>query len=124
MFNTLPDNTHWIKFTVLAAMVFMTPAYADLQDPTRPPNASLTGSSAESDMADNKIFLSTILISPERRVAVINGKALRKGDQVGAGQIIKINPSEVVLKVGKDTEILSLLPKALKLRTRKAGYEQ
>lgn len=123
MFNKLPDNKRRTKFTALAAIVFMTSAYADLPDPTRPPNASLTGSSAETDMADNKIFLSSILISPERRVAVINGKALRKGDQVGAGKIVKINPSEVVLKVGKDTEILSLLPKALKLRTRKTGYE-
>ena len=121
MFKYKHNRKHSIKAAAVAGVFAMAAAYADLPDPTRPPNVSYTDSSAEA--AEDKIFLSTILISPERRVAVINGKALRKGDPVGAGHILEIKPSEVVLKVGTDTEILSLLPRTLKVRTRKAGYE-
>jgi hypothetical protein len=49
--------------------------------------------------------LTAIVVSPTRRVAVIDGVPVRVGDEVGAARVIEIEPLSVRLR-GPDGEIV------------------
>ena len=84
-----------------------------LADPTRPPAPS-TASPARNEPARQR--LQSVLISPERRVAVIDGRAVPLGGRVGDALLVSIEPSEVTLQRGAARERLSLLPGAIAKR--------
>jgi MSHA biogenesis protein MshK len=84
---------------------------APFADPTRPPNA----------LADEGISATTpgprlesVLIAPDRRLAVISGEQVRLGGKYGEGQVVRITESEVVIRNGGTTETLRLLPEVQK----------
>ena len=54
--------------------------------------------------------LQSILISSGRRVAVIDGRAVRIGERVGDAIVVAIAPSEVTLQRGEARETLTLHP--------------
>ncbi len=80
----------------------------ELRDPTRPPDAPLeeSGRIGTSSYAAGPLYLSAILISPERRLATINGQRVRTGEQVGSALVLEITP--VGVRVELDGEILNL----------------
>jgi len=71
-----------------------------LQDPTKPLSYS-----AAKEAAEMKLVLNSVLMSPQRKIAVINGQGLVEQDTIkGSGGVIleRILPHEVVLeKAGK-----------------------
>jgi MSHA biogenesis protein MshK len=84
-----------------------------LADPMRPPMrgpAELRQSEAPSTR------LQSVLISPGRNVAVIDGRAIRVGERVGDAILVSIEPSEVTLQRGAALERLTLLPGAVEKR--------
>lgn len=81
---------------------------ASLQDPTRPPQRFVTPVAPES-VAINNWHLGSILIAPQRRVAVINGCALSVGDQVHGAKVVAIEPDQVRLRQGRREIVLVLL---------------
>lgn len=91
-----------------AMLPVLAPADAqDLADPTRPPNASAPGGPPESTAGTQ---LQSVLISPGRRLAIINGKSVALGDAVGESKVVKITETEVVLQKGTETEVLKMYP--------------
>lgn len=54
--------------------------------------------------------LQSVLVSPERRFAVIDGQTVRLGERFGDSVLVKINEREVVLKNGKVLQTLRLFP--------------
>jgi MSHA biogenesis protein MshK len=80
-----------------------------LADPTRPPAAANESSSDPSQQAGAS-RLQSILISSRRRVAVIDGRAVRIGERVGDALVVAIAPSEVTLQHGAVRETLKLHP--------------
>ncbi len=86
---------------------------AGLADPTRPP-ASLSAPAANAGQghaASGAPQLQSILISLRaggRRVAVIDGKTLRQGQRIDGAVVEAIRPTEVVLRRGKQKQILKL----------------
>ncbi|WP_238482410.1 MSHA biogenesis protein MshK [Noviherbaspirillum aridicola] len=92
-----------------------------LLDPTRPP-ASIPGQTP----ADNAPSMSavpvlqSVIIGSGRREAVIDGHAVKLGDRVGDARVVRITETEVVLRSGKDTQILRLFP-TLEKRPAAAG---
>lgn len=91
---------------------------AALTDPTRPPGA---GASAAGGQAGSR--LQSVLISPGRRVAVIDGKNVVVGDKVGDATVVRISESEVVLRRAQGRETLKLFPavdKTMPRRRRRA----
>jgi MSHA biogenesis protein MshK len=50
------------------------------------------------------------LISPSRRIAIISGKTLKAGDKIGDAQLVSISENEVVLRSGKQLQVLRLYP--------------
>lgn len=85
-----------------------------LNDPTRPPTiaAETVGSAA----SDGAAILQSILISSQRREAIINGKTVRVGDKVGNARVASITETDVVLRDGKNSQVLKLFPNIEKKR--------
>lgn len=85
----------------------------DVRDPTTPLN-HVVGTAAE---GDRQFTLNSILVSPQRKVAIINGSALREGQLVpGSGnvKVQKISTQAVVLQQITRTWVLTLSPSVVK----------
>jgi MSHA biogenesis protein MshK len=80
---------------------------APFADPTRPPGTSDVPASAAPAAAPR---LQSVLIAPDRRIAVINGESYRLGDRFGDGRVAKISETEVVIRQGSRNEVLKLYP--------------
>lgn len=102
---------------LLLAPAAFAPAHAQLTDPTRPPAslvATVPGASAlPAEPAEPQ--LQSVLISMRdggRRVAVIDGQALRLGEKFRDAVLIKITETDVVLRRGRQLQVLRLYPAA------------
>lgn len=76
-----------------------------LIDPTRPYDGSTT-----SGQAHGGLVLQSTLVSPLRRLAVINGRTFTVGERVGNAMIVSITPYQVVLSRAGKHSSLRLLP--------------
>jgi len=86
------------------------PAFAQaLADPTRPPNLSGLPSGAAGASVSGPV-LQSIVLSPERKIAVISGKLVGIGDRVGEATLVSIDFDSVRLREGRGTRLLKLLP--------------
>ena len=77
-------------------------ANAELPDPTRPATyiiKDLEPVYFDEAKVKNKInwILSAIRISDNDRTAILNGKLVRAGDDIGAAKVLEINPLSVVI---------------------------
>ena len=88
-----------------------------MTDPTRPPSAPLPPGQNDSTEGPNS-QLQSVLISPTRKLAVINGQTIALGGRFGEAQLVSISESSVVLKRGEELETLRLLPGLEKTRTK------
>jgi len=104
-----------LLFTVFYSMV----SAAQLQDPTRPPDFRQSLDRPLQQTPDKGWTLSSILISPQRRVAIINGSSVMVGDAVGSGKVLSINASEVIIEQGVAKITLTLLPKTFQTQIQK-----
>lgn len=103
------------KFTpstvALVLAVALTPAAAQEADPMRPPQ---TAPETTAKPAPRYYHLSSILISPERRSAIINGRRVSVGERVGGARVVTILGSEVTLSIAGRHKTLTLLPLSIK----------
>ena len=95
---------------LLAAQPLVTLA---LRDPTLPPRAPQTDPD-KAPQAQATWELTSILISPERRIAVINGKSLQVGQSIAGARVLSIDPHKVVLRHGSRQITLPLHQRPLK----------
>lgn len=79
---------------------------AGLPDPTRPTPAT----PAPGPATEDKTVLQSTLISPHRRLAIINGRRYRPGDALDGARIVAIRPYEVVLQDAGGRRLLRLVP--------------
>jgi MSHA biogenesis protein MshK len=79
-----------------------------LSDPTRPPGAAAMASPDAPQATE--LQLQTILLSPQRKLAVINGQTVKIGERVGDATLVTISETGVVLKRGEETQTVRLLP--------------
>lgn len=97
-------------FCALSAVVYTVHA-EDLPDPTRPPSsiaaASGTGVGRETASLSG---LRSIIISDTRRAAIIDGKTVELGGQLGRARLIQVNAGSVVLQRGNTRQVLTLFP--------------
>lgn len=85
-----------------------------LVDPTRP-HASLSAPvSPEAESANAGPRLQSILISAQRRVAIINGATVRVGDMFEDARVVRIAETEVILRAGNEVRILRMYPDLVK----------
>lgn len=97
------------KWMLLSALsVAGTPAGAQLlSDPTRPPGNVQLVEAGESQPGAQ---LQSILISADRRLAVINGETVRQGGKYRDATVLRISEASVVLRHTDRDERLDLLP--------------
>lgn len=85
---------------------------AALHDPTRPTDPALYFAHGHA----GGWILQSILLSTERRIAIINGKRVREGDRIGSARVTRIQNTQVVLKTAGRTLKLHLRPGVRKTR--------
>jgi len=73
-------------------------AAGPLADPTRPSGYAPAPAAVAQKAAPPKLHLQAILVSPTRRVALINGRALKVGDHIDGAVILKIQPDRIVVR--------------------------
>jgi MSHA biogenesis protein MshK len=83
-----------------------------LRDPTRPPiNFGRTGEGGiVSRSRDAEWVLQSVLLSPERRYAIINGEVLSLGGSVAGAELVAIREGEVTLRAGGALRTVRLFP--------------
>lgn len=85
-----------------------------LPDPTRPAinlYGSRTGGSAVMRRNAAKRGLQSIIISPQYRAAIIDGKTVRQGDKYGNSRLVEVRENSVVLQNAQGRRVLELFPR-------------
>lgn len=85
-----------------------------LVDPTRPPVRAEQEKPAPAIAERRSWALESTLVSPERRVAVINGKLVSEGESVDGARVIAIRKRDVLLSAQGRRMTLQLLPDIVK----------
>ena len=88
-----------------------------LRDPTRPPTVRTVSSDKDIEIVQSGPQLQAVIISENRRSAIISNRSVTMGDSIGGAQLIKINESEVVLRSGEKLQTLKLFPRSAKRTT-------
>jgi len=101
----------------LAAMLFACLAHAaPFADPTQPPAARDAGEGLTPGPR-----IESILIAPDRRLAVINGQQVTVGSRVGTAAVLRITETEVVLRSAEGEQKLKLFPELARDAAGKKG---
>lgn len=94
-----------------------------LRDPTRPPGtAAAKNLSGGVETPKGDLRLQSILVSPERRAAIISGQVVQLGESVQGYRVVAIGDGEAVLRMGGQSRTLRLFP-AVDLRQPAAAAE-
>ena len=83
-----------------------------VSDPTRP----WMGAEAPKVETVDAFRVTAIVISGSRRVAVINGRSVTRGDTLGDARVIDIQPSQVRLRRGGQTLVARLVETTVEAR--------
>jgi hypothetical protein len=78
-----------------------------LHDPMRPFGGDAASASAAAP-AEPRFSLTAVLVSPTRRVAVVNGKTYFEGDAVDGAEIVAIELDAVRVREGGAERVVSL----------------
>jgi MSHA biogenesis protein MshK len=95
--------------TVLAVLVTPLAVAAPFADPFRPPH-QIEQPAADDAKGPAALHLESVLIAPDRRLAVIDGRQYREGERFGDGRVLRISESEVVIRHPDRDEKLALFP--------------
>jgi hypothetical protein len=96
----------------ILSILLSQPVFA-LHDPTRPTDPSeFFGTHATTSSTWS---LQSILSSPQRHIAIINGTRVREGDSIGTAKVLSITASQVLLNTGGHTLTLRLRPQPIKV---------
>ena len=95
----------WVSAALCAGPVFA----QTLTDPTRPP-AEISSSGVVQTVPQKDSGLQTIIISPTRRAAIINGRTVELGAKLGDARLVGISESVAVLERAQGRQVLALFP--------------
>ena len=100
---------------VLICVVTASTATAQaLRDPTRPPSmASARGVAGRSEQS--AWILQSVLISPERRYAIINGEVVKLGGSIAGAELVAVAEERVTLRTQDGLRIVHLFPDVSRL---------
>jgi len=102
-----------VIITAACGLLLALPLQAQLNDPTLPPNvATIVANKAAEE--DTGWKLSSILISSQRSIAIINGQSVKVGDTLAGARVQSINETIVKLRYRGEIIRLELYPVAVK----------
>ena len=90
-----------------------------LRDPTRPPAAG--ANIVAGKMQASGWVLQSVLISPERRYAIINGEVVALGGSIAGAELISIAAERVTLRTREGLRVVYLFPDVARLGIADAG---
>jgi MSHA biogenesis protein MshK len=91
----------------LLMFVISTSTFAQaLPDPTRPPDSIITP--VDQPAARRDSGLQSLIISPTRRAAIINGQTVELGGMLGDAKLVEVNDSYVVMRNAEGKKVLSM----------------
>lgn len=99
---------------VTTMLLLAMPLQAALEDPTRPPTATIAIPASSEKAQRPRWVLTSTLISAQRRTAVINDTVVSHGDRINGAKVIHIKPSAVRLRVSGREITLVMLKKNIK----------
>ncbi len=79
-----------------------------LRDPTRPPDVSAMPAAEGKVTEPAGPQLQSVLLSPQRKVAVINGQSVRLGEKYGDTRLVRLTDSAATLRRGRQEQVLHL----------------
>jgi MSHA biogenesis protein MshK len=68
------------------------------EDPLRPPGYRNSGAGVSARHSAPRWHVNEILISDSRRVAIVNGISVQKGEHVSGARVVAIEPDHVTLE--------------------------
>ena len=95
-------------------LMIATAQAAPFADPFRPPRKAEQAASGERAGPLAATRLESVLIAPDRRIAVINGQQYTEGARFGSGRVLRISEAEVVIRHPDRDEALKLFPQGVK----------
>lgn len=106
--NSYKQLIHLLMVGVLS-VVIQTSAHAqEIKDPTRPPGSiSPAGETLQTSIDP---VLQSVLIAPNRKLAIIDGQTVKLYAKFGDQTLVKITETSVVLKRGAQLQTLNLHP--------------
>ncbi len=115
-------NRHAARLAFAASLLAanISPGEDSLRDPTQPPDFAQTTPALEPSK-DLPFLLSAILVAEGRRVAVINGTPLRRGDRVDNAEVESILQDRVILRTQETELVLELVPDLAKIDVKGLG---
>ena len=118
-----------IAILIMTSCVFMPAlalaaddAAAAVHDPMQP--TWLRGSDERSKperSPTQRFSVDTIVVSPERRVAIINGRSVGVGEWVHGAKVLRINPDAVTLELDGARFTIALAISDIKKASRNGG---
>lgn len=103
-------------FALFSVQAGLPQVEGELSDPTRPPDYRAAAAGIADAVAAPQWVLKSILISPGRRSAVLNGRAIKKGEQLdNQVTVLDILPGSVLLKGAEGEFSVNLLPTTVKM---------
>ncbi|HZF31377.1 MAG TPA: hypothetical protein VE907_19840 [Gammaproteobacteria bacterium] len=106
----MSSAAHIALCVLLAAAAAASPARADeprLRDPMQPFKA-VAGAAGPGGAAAPRFRLTAVLISPTRRVAIVNGAPRQEGERVAGATLTRIEPQAVHLEQGAESWTIHL----------------
>jgi MSHA biogenesis protein MshK len=89
----------------------------EMRDPTRPSAHRDESGSAASSRVDSWV-LQSVLISPERRFAIINGHVVAPGEWVNGALLLEVAEGSATLRTSEGRKMLNLYPRVTGRATR------
>jgi hypothetical protein len=109
-----------VALGILVASMACADGEAPLRDPTQPYRA-VAGPGGGSG-ASPRFALTGVLISPQRRVAIVNGKPYVRGETVNGAEIVRIDADAVHLRE-RGNDLVVPLGRAAAVATRNSQGE-
>lgn len=112
MVDGMMRNFFHTALALTMALFFVAATAEELPDPTRPP-ASLAASviaPASGVAANQPAGLQSIIISKNRRAAIIDGETVELGGKHGDAKLIEVNEGRVVLRSAQGRQVMTLFP--------------
>lgn len=91
----------------------------ELVDPTTPLLLNTTVQQSAQNLFSllSTYRVTSILIRPNMKVAVINSRQVREGDLIGNAEVVKIDKNSVTLAVAGEQQVLELYGRSIKKST-------
>ena len=106
---------------VLALAPFGAGAGEAIEDPMRPSWARTDAKARSAPTRDERFKVDTIVVSPERRVAIINGRSVEVGEWVNGARVIRIDADSVILELDGARFTIALAITDIKKASRHGG---